>query len=203
MWRRGEGSSANRQRERGSAIIEAAIVTPVFFLLLFGVLEVGLLFRSNLTTTHASRDGARAASVYGRESETDFLVLQTIRHAADAMGVDAIEFVVIYKLDTPTSPMDSDCLVASKVDVCNRYVRSDFDLALDYTNGNPTPHFRCAAGTAVDRFWCPADRDSSIGNADYVGVYIQTEHDYITGFFGESRLLDDTTVIRIEPELNE
>lgn len=203
MRRLHSGRNAERRNERGSAIIEAAIVTPVFFLLLFGVMEFGLLFRTNLTTTHASRDGARAASVYGREAETDFLVLQTIRHAADAMGVDAIEFVVIYKLDTPTSPMDPDCLVASKDDVCNRYVRAHFDLALDYTNGNPTPHFRCAEDTAVDRFWCPAERDSSIETADYVGVYIKTEHDYITGFFGESRELDDTTIIRIEPELNE
>lgn len=191
-----------RHGERGSAIIEAAIVTPVFLLLIFGVMEIGLLFRSDLTTTHASRDGARAASVYGREAETDFLVLQTVRHAADAMGVDAIQFVVVYKLDDPTDAMDPDCLTGSKADVCNRYVRSDFDLALDYTNGDPTPHFRCVDSSSVDDAWCPGDRDTSIENADYVGVYIETEHRFLTGFFGESRLINETTIIRIEPELN-
>lgn len=190
-----------RDGERGSAIIEAALATPLFFLLLFGVMEIGLLFRTDLTTTHASRDGARAASVYGREAETDFLVLQTIRHAAGAIGPDAVEAVVIYRLASPTDAMDPNCLTASQADICNRYTRADLDLALDYTNGNPTPHFRCGPA-AVDRFWCPGDRDSSIGSADYVGVYIQTKHQYITGFFRDSQLLDETTVIRIEPELN-
>ncbi len=178
------------------------MATPVFFLMLFGVMEIGMLLRSDLTTTHASRDGARAASVFGREAETDFLVLQTIRHGIDAIGVDAIEYVVIYKIDDPTDTMDQDCRTASKVDVCNRYLPADFELALDYTNGNPTPHFRCGT-TAVDRFWCPGDRDSSIGNADYVGVFIETRHEYVTGFFGEDKLLSDRTVIRIEPELNQ
>lgn len=195
-------SAAGRRRgERGSAIIEAAIVTPVFFLLLFGVLEFGFLFRTDLTTTNASRDGARAASVYGREAETDFLILQTVRQGLAAISLDQLEFVVVYRLTDPTQDMDADCRTASKPGVCNRYVASDFDLALDYTNGNPTPHFRCGPN-AVDRFWCPGDRDSSIENADLVGVYVETRHRYITGFFGADQTLDDTTVIRIEPELN-
>ena len=192
----------SRFGERGSAIIEAALATPVFFLMLFGVMEIGMLLRSDLTTTHASRDGARAASVFGREAETDFLVLQTIRHAINAIGVDDIEFVVIYRLASPTDAMDPACRTASQVGICNRYVRADFELALDYTNGNPTPNFRCGPA-AVDRFWCPGDRDSSIETADYVGVVIETEHEYITGFFGEDKLLSDHPVIRIEPELNQ
>ena len=192
----------SRRGERGSAIIEAALATPVFFLMLFGVMEIGLLLRTDLTTTHASRDGARAASVFGREAETDFLVLQTIRHGIDAIGVDDIEYVVIYRLASPTDVMDPACRTTSQVGICNRYVRADFDLALDYTNGNPTPNFRCGPA-AVDRFWCPGDRDSSIETADYVGVFIETEHQYITGFFGENQRLSETTVIRIEPELNQ
>jgi hypothetical protein len=167
--------------------------------MIFGILEFGLLFRNNLTTTNASRDGARAASVFGRKSETDFLILQTVKHGASAMGTDAIDFVVVYRLANLGDAMDPDCLTASKVDVCNRYVPADFDRALDYTNGNPAPHFRCGP-VAVDRFWCPADRNSGLTDADLVGVYVQTTHDYVTGFFGSSQTLSDTTVIRIEPD---
>ena len=194
-------SDRRRRGERGSAIIEAAIATPVFFMLIFGVLEFGFLFRTDLTTTNASRDGGRAASVYGREAETDFLILQTVRQGLAAISLDQLEFVVVYRLTDPTQDMNPSCLVASQPGICNRYVAADFDLALDYSNGNPTPHFRCGA-TAVDRFWCPATRDSSIETADLVGVHVETRHRYITGFFGEDQTLSDTTVIRIEPELN-
>lgn len=169
-------------------------------MMIFGVMEIGLLFRTDLTTTHSSRDGARAASVYGSEAESDFLVLQTVRHAVDAIGVDAIDFVVVYRLTDPTADMDADCLVASKLGVCNRYVRADFDLALEYTNGNPTPHFGCGS-SSVDRFWCPSDRVATLSGADLVGVHVQTNHNYLTGFFGESQSVSESTVIRIEPEL--
>lgn len=195
-------TTRSRSKERGSAIVEAAIVTPVFFLLIFAVLEFGFLLRTDLTTTNASRDGARAASVYGREAETDFLILQTVRQGLAAISLEQLEYVVVYRLTDPTHEMDPDCHTNSKPDVCNRYVAADFERALDYTNGNPTPHFRCSA-TAVDRYWCPADRDSSIASADLVGVHVETRHRYITGFFGDDQTLSDTTVIRIEPELNE
>lgn len=196
-----KSSGDRRLRERGSAIVEAAIVTPVFFMLIFGVLEFGFLFRADLTTTNASRDAARAASVYGRAAETDFLVLQTVRQGLAAIELDQLEFVVVYRLTDPAQDMDPSCRIASQPGVCNRYARADFELALDYTNGNPTPHFRCGT-TAVDRFWCPGDRDTSIATADLIGVHVETTHEYITGFFGSQRSLGETTVVRLEPELN-
>lgn len=50
-----------RQRRRGAAIIEMALVAPVFFLLLIGVLEMSMLFYANLTMQYAVREGARYA----------------------------------------------------------------------------------------------------------------------------------------------
>ena len=40
-------------RERGAALIEAAIAIPVFVLIVFFILELGLLFRDSLTTDNA------------------------------------------------------------------------------------------------------------------------------------------------------
>ncbi|MEL7158905.1 MAG: hypothetical protein AAFN30_20245, partial [Actinomycetota bacterium] len=55
--------------------------------------------------------------------------------------------------------------------------------------------------TAVDRFWCPAYRETSIsGGVEYVGIYVQTRHTFITGFFGGGRTLTDTTILRLEPD---
>lgn len=52
-------------RQRGSAIVELALVLPLFLLLLFGVIDLGLSFWANLSMQHAVREGARYA-VTGR-----------------------------------------------------------------------------------------------------------------------------------------
>src|SRR5437870_1594836 len=47
--------------ERGTAIVESAIILPVFFLLLFGVFEAGRFMNTQQVLTDAAREGARLA----------------------------------------------------------------------------------------------------------------------------------------------
>lgn len=211
-----------RRAQRGSAIIEAAFVTPVFLLLLFGILEYGLLFRNNLTTNNASQEGARAASVGGRALEADYLTLQTLEHGLAAMEMDQLNYVVIYNANDPSHatspgvgyelPDASLCHTQSVQQLCNRYVAADFEKDLVDGAGDATDFFRCigtdptnpstapAAGN-LDGFWCPGTRNAGLGNdSDLVGVYVNTTHAYLTGFFGESQTLDASTVIRVEPD---
>ncbi len=54
-----------RQAQRGAAAVEFALVSSVFFLLLFSVVDFGYLMWVNLTMQHAVREGARYA-VTGR-----------------------------------------------------------------------------------------------------------------------------------------
>ena len=49
--------------ERGQATVEAALVLPLITLLLLGVVQIGLLVRSEVLVTHAAREAARAAAV--------------------------------------------------------------------------------------------------------------------------------------------
>lgn len=201
----GDHPRGRRASERGAALVEAAFVAPVFFLMLFAVFEFGFLFRNSLTTTNASREGARAASVHGAGPQTDFLVLQTIKHGIAAQGTDDIEYVVIYRLESPDDPMPDICHTRSDDDEdCNRYVASDLDLAYYDTNGDKTDTFGCVANVSIDRYWCPITREDSMsGPPDLVGVYVKTRHTYMTGFIGESTTLEETTVIRIEPEADD
>jgi Flp pilus assembly protein TadG len=53
-------SSAAR-RQRGATVIEMAVILPVFLLLLVGVIELSLMFFTNLTLQYAVREGARYA----------------------------------------------------------------------------------------------------------------------------------------------
>jgi hypothetical protein len=191
-----------RRGERGSAIIEAAFVTPVFLLMLFGILEYGLLFRDNLTTNNASQEGARAASVGGRAPQADYLTLETIEHGIAAMGLERLNYVVVFNATTVGYELPDGhlCHTQSVTDVCNRYVPADFALELVDGVGDPTGAFGCVTGSA-DSAWCPTSRRAGLGDdSDLVGLYVNTTHDYLTGFFGETQILDATTVIRVEPD---
>ena len=49
--------------ERGSAVVEFALLLPILLLMLLAVVQVGVLARDQLVITQAARAGARAASV--------------------------------------------------------------------------------------------------------------------------------------------
>ena len=52
-----------RSRERGAAAVEFALILPVLVLILFGIIEFGLLLYDQQVITNASREGARAGIV--------------------------------------------------------------------------------------------------------------------------------------------
>ena len=58
-----------KKSEKGQSMVEFALVLPLLLILLFGILEFGLIFNSYLTITHASREGARIASLGGTDAE--------------------------------------------------------------------------------------------------------------------------------------
>ncbi len=48
---------------RGQAIVETALVLPIIVLVLFAIVEFGLVFNQYIVVTAAAREGARAAAV--------------------------------------------------------------------------------------------------------------------------------------------
>src|SRR3990170_3197488 len=52
-----------RLRDHGQALPEFALVAPLLFILLFGVIQFGFLFGGHVGLTNAARDAARYASV--------------------------------------------------------------------------------------------------------------------------------------------
>lgn len=55
---------------RGQAMVEFALVAPIFFLILFGIIEGGRFIYYYETLSHATREGARYAIVNGANSLT-------------------------------------------------------------------------------------------------------------------------------------
>ncbi|MBI3750507.1 MAG: pilus assembly protein [Chloroflexi bacterium] len=64
--------TGRRQDSRGQALTEFALVAPILFLLLFGVLELGLLFGAHNGLVAGVRETARRAATY-RVNDASFL----------------------------------------------------------------------------------------------------------------------------------
>jgi Flp pilus assembly protein TadG len=62
--------TGNRRGERGSALVEAAMVTPLILLIMVGIFEVGRAFQTWQVLTNAAREGARASVVVGANAAT-------------------------------------------------------------------------------------------------------------------------------------
>jgi Flp pilus assembly protein TadG len=57
-----------RRRRNGQALAEFALVAPIFFLLLFGIIEGGRFILYYETLNNATQEGARYAIVHGSRS---------------------------------------------------------------------------------------------------------------------------------------
>ena len=60
--------AGHRQRTRGQAMVEFALVFPVFILLVFGMIDFGFGLYSRMTVITAAREGARVAVVQPPEA---------------------------------------------------------------------------------------------------------------------------------------
>ncbi len=67
---RGTRSRLQWQSERGQALLEAALITPVVLLIMVGIFEVGRAYQTFQVLTNAAREGARAAVVPGADVTT-------------------------------------------------------------------------------------------------------------------------------------
>jgi Flp pilus assembly protein TadG len=197
---RGATSFRRRPRERGATLVEAAIVTPLFFLLILGVAEAGYAYFANITVDNMSVAGARSGSGEASEPLADYSILQAVKKASVGMPTSKIDMVVVYRATGPTDRVPTTCLTASVTNStstrgCNRYVGSDLS--------RPSTDFGCTGTPAkVDRFWCPTSRNVALsGPPDHIGVYVQARHGNITQVFGPSFTFKTDTVMRIEPRV--
>ncbi len=199
--------------EGGAAIFETVLVTPVFFLLLFGIFEFGLIFRDYLTASDAVGDAVRRGAVQGPDrvldgtnATSDYSVVSTLREATAAVPMEWIDSIVIFNapefhwtpamtqaetycdLDGPTVPGSG----------CNHYPPREAFLAVQ--NGN-YDYFDCSAGGANACGWDPDLRNDGpgVGNIDFIGVYVKIERPYVTGIFGDTFTLEHAAVSPLEP----
>ena len=71
-----------RGHRRGQALVEFAIVLPVFLMIAFGTIDFGLAFNASITISNAAREGARA----GVTNPTTTAVQTRVRDVAGGMN---------------------------------------------------------------------------------------------------------------------
>lgn len=83
----------NERRERGAALVEFAILLPLFVTLIFGMVTIGIAFERQLGVTHAARESGRhgatlpVSNFAGSASPIDaWLDAVATRSVADAGG---------------------------------------------------------------------------------------------------------------------
>jgi Flp pilus assembly protein TadG len=109
---RSRSLTRKRRRTRGQALVEFALVAPIFFFIILATIEAGRLMYHYAMLNHATREGARYAIIHGANSS------DPTGPPADGSGADVKQAVrdaslgLVGTLDVLApvySPIGSEC----------------------------------------------------------------------------------------------
>lgn len=179
-WRRRAGD------EEGAALVELAIIASVLLTLVFGTFETGMAWSDSQLVTQAARAGARSVSQLGINPQADSFAVQSVEAALGDLSGNVTR-IVIYDAAAADGSMSAACAAASPPGVvgqCSVYDGTHFGTYGAWTDGA----------------WAPADRNNGLVTGHYLGVSVEIDRPFITGFLdGTSFTITDTTVMKIEP----
>lgn len=190
------------RRERGAIMVEAVMVFPILIVMMMGSLEFGMAWRDSTTVATALRASARTAATQGNDGAADYYSLQALKAGLSGIPTAAIGRIVVYNATTNSAP-DPVCLSMTApggqtgTRACNVYTGASLSLAS--TSFSSTATGSCPA-SAVDRYFCPLTRNVvQATGTDYIGVYIQVRHDFVSRLFGANLTIKDKLIVRLEP----
>jgi Flp pilus assembly protein TadG len=165
-----------RRNRRGSAAVEFALVAPVFFALLFAIIETAIVFFAGQVLETVTQDSAR--------------IVQTGQ--AQAAAYDAANFKKLVVCARPLANLLFDCMSGVSVDVqsypafSNVVITDPIDAAKNFTN-----NMQYNPGNAGDIV---------VVRAFYQWPLFVTGLGYnISNLSGSKRLLSATAAFRNEP----
>jgi hypothetical protein len=203
------------RQETGATLVEMAIVMPIFFGLIFVIIELGLAFNVKLVVDDGVQSAARVGAGVGNGLDADLYILDELLDQVSDLpnnGVGILSHVEIYRVNADGSP-DMGAL--------NRYFYT-WTVSTTDCDWNP-----CPKGTSIDVpnkpewdeyvggygawNWKPEDRSVAVGDLDAIGVKAYFSHRFLTGFLPIDDPLCDTpvgnptncwtedTIMRLEP----
>jgi Flp pilus assembly protein TadG len=102
--------SKQRTTDRGQAVVEFAVILPVLLMILFAILQFGIVFNNYIQVTAAAREGARKASVSRSLGTAAAESAATTAAKSAAPGLKQSSITVSYP-NSPTFAQGSDVTV--------------------------------------------------------------------------------------------
>lgn len=196
-----------RDRSRGQALVEFALVFPLFMFVMLGLVEFAFVFNAVLATNFSSRTAALLAAEAGNQAGADCVILQSVDDEITAPADDSrVVSVDIYWSDTHGVQKGSarttyarggstTCTYAGGVTVTVPYTRT--------TNAYPEAE-RC---NMLDGCTGTTAGFSHANGLDTVGVRVTYSHLWKTpleNFLrtgGSGFIIDRSNAMRMEPIL--
>jgi len=95
-----------RHGSRGQALVEFALVFPVFLILFIGIIEFAFVFNAALGLNFATRNASLAAAEAGNTVGADCAILNDIQKSIGApMDLAQVQSVAIFKADRDGKPL--------------------------------------------------------------------------------------------------
>ena len=185
--------SAGRRREEGAALVEMAFVLPVLFLLIFGAVEFGMVFKERLTIASAASSAGRTGATMGTREEADIRILEALEAGLyDQVESSVIVTVEVFRAHPVTGVKTSDV---------NSY---DYKPADPVCRWTPCPD-PSVGGWGYGGTWTPDTRDTSLdpggGGLDVLGVEVTYHHTPITNLLTYlDRDFSERALVRLEPD---
>lgn len=179
--------------ESGVAIVEMAIVLPLLILLVFGIVEYGLLFKEKLTVASATTSAARTGATMGTLEAADFRILEAI----EAGLFNQVDSSVLISVEV----FRADPVTGAKTGDVNFYSFTPVTACRWTPCPDPTDATFMYGGS-----WIPAGRDTTLeptgGGVDLLGIQVNYHHTSVTNLIpGVDRDLTEIARIRLEPDV--
>jgi len=178
----GDGQQ-DAQSEKGSALVEFAIVFMFLMTIALGAYEYGMAFRDSLAVSSSAREAARIGGAVGARATADCTILEAAAGALQSISGNQVAQLWVYKSDTIGS-------VTVTRNVYRPSQPTDSAAALV-----------CGTWFPISIAWPATTRDTTGTTRDWLGVKIQYDHAWKTGFLwwtGSSRWVEDA-VMHLEP----
>lgn len=175
-----------RSDDRGSAVVEAALITPILLLLIVGVLEFGFAFKDQLAVTSAVRAGARMASAEPRIATFATDAAAQVAREGSALDLTTASKLWIYKAD-PSDPGGHPLGAGGTFNSCGT-------SCVQFTWNAGQSKFVPLSGS-----WSPTSQNACHGTQDSVGVYLSIQHPAVTNAIFSVLTLTSHTVMALEP----
>ena len=104
------------KREDGQAMVEFALILPIFLLILCGIIDFGWLFYNQLSLNNDCREGARYAVVNTADNADTQAIINHIENTTTTVFAnDGVDITVTYS--SPADPTSGDITVSLKADI--------------------------------------------------------------------------------------